>query len=306
MANASVDGVQSVDLGVPDLKASAEFYTKIWRLMPVGESSGSVYLRGTGPHHHIWGLHARPRAELLRVTLTAPDRDAVDALHASLVATGVAEIEPAGPIREPGGGYGFAFRDPEGRTMRILADAIGCAEPAYEPDRPYKITHVVLNTRARDAISDFYCKALGFRLIDKTRMLSFLCCNRDHHSIAFAEVDAVTLNHVAFEMDEIDSVMRGAGRMRDHGYPLAWGVGRHGPGDNVFAYFVGPDREVIEYTAEIEQVDAGYKFRGPDQWGFPPGRTDQWGIAAGPSPELKDAQRRLAFADRIFHPAQTG
>ena len=26
--------------------------------------------------------------------------------------------------------------------------------------------------------------------------------------------------------------------MIDAGYPIAWGVGSHGPGDNVFAYFV--------------------------------------------------------------------
>jgi catechol 2,3-dioxygenase len=306
MAKAMVDGVQSVDLGVPDLKASAEFYTKVWRLIPAAEAPNSVYLRGTGPYHHILGLHARPRAELLRVTLSAPDRNAVDGAHAALRAAGVAEIEAADFVHEPGGGYGFSFRDPEGRNLRILAGDMRSTAPAFEPDRPYKITHVVLNSRARDRIADFYCSALGFRLIDKTKMLSFLCCNADHHSIALAEVDAVTLNHVAFEMDEIDSVMRGAGRMRDHGYPLAWGVGRHGPADNVFAYFVGPDQAVIEYTAEIEQVDGAYQFRGPDQWGWPPGRTDQWGIAVGPSPELKDAQRRLAFPDRIFHPDRTG
>lgn len=306
MAKPAVDGVHSVDLGVPDLAASVEFYTKIWRLIPAAEAPGSVYLRGTGPHHHIWGLHARPKPELLRVTLTAPDQAAVDGLRAALVAAGISEIEPASFIQEPGGGYGFSFRDPEGRTLRILAGDARRAAPAYEPDRPYKITHAVLNTGDRDGIADFYARTLGFRVIDKTKHLTFLCCNDDHHSIAFANIDAITLNHVAFEMDEIDSVMRGAGRMRDHGFQLDWGVGRHGPGNNVFAYFVGPDQAVIEYTAEIQKVDRSYKYRGPDEWGWPPGRTDHWGIAAGPSAALKDAQRRLAFPPGIFHPASVG
>ena len=49
--------------------------------------------------------------------------------------------------------------------------------------------------------------------------------------------------------------MRASGRMIDAGYPIAWGVGRHGPGDNVFAYFIDPVGFVIEYTAEVLQVD---------------------------------------------------
>ena len=39
--------------------------------------------------------------------------------------------------------------------------------------------------------------------------------------------------------------------MRGAGYPLALGVGRHAPGDNIFAYFVGPNDIVVEYTAEV-------------------------------------------------------
>ena len=45
--------------------------------------------------------------------------------------------------------------------------------------------------------------------------------------------------------------MRGMGRMKDNGYPIEWGPARHGPGDNVFAYFCGPDELPIEYTAEV-------------------------------------------------------
>jgi len=44
--------------------------------------------------------------------------------------------------------------------------------------------------------------------------------------------------------------MRGSGRMIDAGFPIAWGVGRHGPGDNVFSYFIDPVGTVIEYTAD--------------------------------------------------------
>ncbi|MGH6977056.1 MAG: hypothetical protein ACREED_08525, partial [Stellaceae bacterium] len=59
--------MRSVDLGVTDLKSRTRFYTDIWRLVPVVEHPGSVYLRGTNPYHHVLGLHSRPRAELLRI-----------------------------------------------------------------------------------------------------------------------------------------------------------------------------------------------------------------------------------------------
>jgi catechol 2,3-dioxygenase len=297
----SVDGVRSVDLGVTDLKSRARFYTDVWRLAPVAEQPGSVYLRATGPHHHVMALHARPRAELLRIDLTAPDKATVMALHAGLKKSGVSEIEKPANITEPGGGFGFAFKDPEGRTLRILTGDKRHGDATPHPDRPSKITHIVLNSPDVDAISEFYARYLGFRIVDQTRVMTFLCCNEYHHVIAFARSTAPTLNHLAFEMPEIDSVMRGAGRLRDSGFSIEWGIGRHGPGNNVFAYFVGPDEVVIEYTAEVEKVGKHYKFRGPEEWAWPPGRNDHWGIAVGPTDRMKQAQQRISFAPGIFH-----
>jgi catechol 2,3-dioxygenase len=296
MAKAAVDGVRSVALGVPDLKASAAFYADVWHLDRVAASAEAAYFRGTGAYHHILALHRRPRPELLGLDLTAPGRAAVDAIRRALAGTGARDIGTPAAIDEPGGGYGFAFRDPEGRAIRVVADDARHRDAAPQPDRPSKITHVVLNSRDRVAATAFFCGALGFRLIDETRALTFLNCNADHHSIAFADGETASLHHIAFEMIDIDSVMRGAGRMRDAGFDIEWGVGRHGPGDNVFAYFVGPNDEVIEYTAEVEQVDAGYRFRGPAEWTWPPGRLDHWGIAVGPTDRLKAAQKRLRFA----------
>ena len=78
--------------------------------------------------------------------------------------------------------------------------------------------------------------------------------------------------------------------MKDNGWPIEWGVGRHGPGNNVLAYFVGPHDVPIEYTAEVDQVDDSYKAGGPDDWKWPPGRTDRWGVTAPASERLHAAQ----------------
>jgi catechol 2,3-dioxygenase len=104
-----------------------------------------------------------------------------------------------------------------------------------------------------------------------------------------------TLNHIAFDMADFDSVMRGLGRMKDNGYPTEWGPGRHGPGDNVFAYFCGPDEVPLEYAAEILQVDDNYVPRPSSYWKFAPGRSDQWGITQPRSARYYRVQRLFGF-----------
>jgi len=65
-------------------------------------------------------------------------------------------------------------------------------------------------------------------LVDENAPLWFLhCANNDHCSIVLAKTGLPILNHVVFEMPDSDSVMRGIGRMKDSGYPVEWGPGRH-------------------------------------------------------------------------------
>ena len=85
--------------------------------------------------------------------------------------------------------------------------------------------------------------------------------------------------------------------MRDAGYPLEWGVGRHSAGNNMFGYFAGPEEFPLEYTAEVAQIDDSYVPRGPDYWRFPPGRLDQWGITPPHSLRWKRIQDLYRFVD---------
>jgi catechol 2,3-dioxygenase-like lactoylglutathione lyase family enzyme len=298
---ARVVGLRGVDLGVTNVAASTRFFTDTWRLSIVAERDGAVYLRGSGAYHHILSLHLRAQPSWLCLNLAAADRAAVDALNARVKAAGAPRLDAPAPLAEPGGGYGFAFADPEGRVARVIAADARHADAASGPDRPLKITHVVLNTPHQEAAAAFWVKALGFTVSDRS-LLTFLRCNADHHCLAFHPGGSATLHHIAFEMDSIDSVMRGAGRMRDAGRAIEWGPGRHGPGNNMFAYFVGPDDFVIEYTAEIEQVDDGYRARQPAQWAYPPGHSDLWGATAPPSERMKTAQNKIRFADGLFRP----
>jgi catechol 2,3-dioxygenase len=288
MADYLVRGVRSVEITASNLERAAAFYSDIWNLQLQRSEPRVRYFRGTGRYHHILGLHTGPDLEIIRVVFDVADRDRLDALYRSVSAAKAGPMTPVTDLAGPEGGTGFGCKDPEGRNFAFVcgvADHAG--DNANVKDRPIKITHVNLNCADHEVSSAYFTDVLHFTMADDTDMLRFMKCgNPDHHSVVLARVKSTTLNHIAFEMPDLDSVMRGAGRMKDAGYPIEWGVGRHGAGNNVFAYFAGPDELPIEYTAEVEQVDENYVVRGPDYWRFPPGRSDQWGITGPRSARL--------------------
>jgi len=282
--NAAVVGLRSVEFRVPDPEASATFYEEAWGVREVARSGRSRWFRAGGAEHHVLALHAGEHG-LERINLAAENGQAVDALHERVKAAGAPIVDAPSQLDEPGGGYGFAFRDPDGREFRVSASLARHAESEVPRDRPVRLSHVVLNATQTDAATALMVGALGFRRRDQTGAMDFLGCNADHHSLAFTRFADTGLNHLAFEVASIDALMRGAGRMKTHGYRIEWGVGRHGPGANVFAYFIDPTGFVIEYTAEMQQVDdATYKVGVPEDWAYRGGNNpDAWQLADPPT-----------------------
>jgi catechol 2,3-dioxygenase len=314
MPSCLIRGVRSVELATTNFDEAARFYETVWGLEPVEtpppnspplagqDRQRPRYFRGTAGYHHLLGLHAGAQPAVVRVVFAVADRQSVDALHRAIAKAGGKPGAP-GNAAIGGGGYGFGCKDPDGRNLAFVCEAADHTDTADIPDRPRKIAHINLNARDFDASLKFFTEALGFRVIDDNAPLWFLHCdNTDHASIVMAKTNLPTLNHVAFEMPEFDSVMRGMGRMKDNGYPIEWGPGRHGPGDNVFAYFCGPDEVPLEYAAEILQIDNSYQPRPSAYWKFAPGRSDQWGITQPRSARYYRVQRLFGFTadgDRI-------
>ncbi len=137
---------------------------------------------------------------------------------------------------------------------------------------------------------------LGFRLSDSTDRMEFMRCGTDHHTIAWARGKGLSLNHAAFEMRDIDSLMYGIGRLLEHSCEMQWGLGRHGPGNNVFSYFIDPDGFAIEYTTDMEQVDDAYITRDAAYWSAFPRRPCRWGVARRPSEALMQAMDGVSQA----------
>jgi catechol-2,3-dioxygenase len=296
MTHFPVTALRSVDLDTPDLARSEAFYTSVWGLDLVTRQDGVSYLRATGTDHHVVALHQADRSALRAITFRLDTENDFDRLAQACQQHGATLLSAPAANPGPDGGTMMSIRAPGGGVLRFVH---GDAQHAPLPSghRPERLAHVNINSTDTDGLAAFYERALGFRFTDRSKMMAFVRCNTDHHAIVIADAAVNGLNHVAFLMPDLESVMRGSGRMIDHGFPIAWGVGRHGPGDNVFAYFIDPLGIVIEYTAEVLQVDDDYVVRGPSEWSWPPGRTDHWGIAPPKADHVKAAQLAVPYAD---------
>jgi catechol-2,3-dioxygenase len=299
--NARVTGLRGLEFAVFDLDESAAFYKKAWALEEVSRGDGKLYMRGAGKEHHILTLHEKPRAGLVSVNFAAPDRYAVDALHARAKAMACDVVSaPQAISKEAGGGYGFEVKTPEGHLLRISNDVMSHDKALGDEGRPTVLNHVVLNSADQETQMRFFFDVLGFKFSDCNGFMNFIRCSANHHAIAFAQSQGPSFNHAAFEMTNVQSLMEGVGRMRMADQEVGWGVGKHaGPGRNVFAYFVDPNGFTIEYTTDVDQVDDSYESHGGDYWASLPLKPCAWaGDKTVPKDWLRYAMSGKDIEDR--------
>jgi len=279
--------LRAVELLVTDVSKSAEFLERVWGLSDAGSRGRTRYFRATAGHPYVLSLTEAQTPAVEAITF-AGSAEEVEQLKKK---SGNSKVQ----FDSPGGGSGTIVEGPEGQRYRFVTDSKAEAKPV-DGNRPIQLSHVVLNTRDWEACERFAVEKLGFRVSDRTRMMRFLRCNRTHHAVAYVNSDISSLNHIAFEMRDLDAVMNGIGRLREAGYACTWGPGRHGPGHNVFGYFVAPFGPVIEYTAEVEEVGDDYRVGSPEDWKWPPGRTDHWGISMRDNARMHAAERSVPWA----------
>lgn len=214
MTSSLISGLRSVAFDVPDLAKAEDFYSSVWQLEVAARTSNSVLMRGVGADHHLLELHQHPSGtRMRRLALRATNGAALDVIVRNAVDAQVRMLSTPAPIGDDqGGGRGVTLADEDGRVIHIVADDACMEANPMISDRPVRLAHVVLNSRDVSRTQQFFERVLGFSLIDRTRMMAFLNCNHDHHTIALADADNDALNHVAFMMPDVDSVMRVGGR----------------------------------------------------------------------------------------------
>ena len=121
--------VRSVELVVSNLEEAAQFYETVWGLPPATASNESRYFRGTCGYHHILGLQAGTQPAMARIVFDVADRPALSS--ARTVLGDGCEAREAGETEFGRGGYGFAYKDPEGRNFDFFSDSPIIPTPPY-------------------------------------------------------------------------------------------------------------------------------------------------------------------------------
>ncbi len=281
-----IKALRHVSLRCTSIDDARRFYTEAWGLDVVHDDGDRLCLRGTGPEHHIVDFVAADSPGLRHIAFALGSKRDVEAAAERIASLGIALDSEPHRLDDPGAGYGFGFRDPEGRLIQLSAFVEAVAPGTPGAARPVDLSHVVLNTIDLDAAVDFWTDVVGFRVSDYSEdQMAFLRCSPKHHSIAFNRAEWTSVNHIAYELPSVDAYLQAIGRLARYGDRPLWGPGRHGPGGNPFAYCADPVGYVPEITSVLEQVDEATWI--PRVWKRVPDQSDLWGLAGPPSAEAR-------------------
>lgn len=151
----------------------------------------------------------------------------------------------------------FAVRDPDGNQI-----VFGLRRNASGSGRfvlPGRLQHLVMRTTQPEKMVEFYSSVLGFipsdKVLDGEGVLRacFLRSDAEHHSFACFRAPEARLDHHSYETTDWDKLRDWADHMSERATPIFWGIGRHGPGDDLFFMVRDPDDNLVEISAEIER-----------------------------------------------------
>ena len=258
MPQARVSQLRHVGVGVPDYDKQVAFYEGTWGLKKVdGEQGISFFAAEGSPEQYILRIRRADESRIDLLAFGAQDAAAVDALASQVAAAGAKRIAEPGALQTPGGGYGFRFFDPDGRTIEVSSDVAPRPFRVLEEYEsvPKKLSHVVVNSPNPQAIMEWYQENLGFKCSGWLGdWFGFLRCGPDFHTVAIVKGEYANLHHISFELRGYDEWMRGVGRVLAAGTPMPFGLGSHAPASSSFAYFLDPNGNTSEYIIPQEQV----------------------------------------------------
>ena len=103
----------------------------------------------------------------------------------------------------------------------------------------------LFNIRANDRIGD-------------ATLMSF---DEVHHRIALFPTDHPGIQHINFQVESLDDIMRSYYFLTERQVQIRFGPGRHPTSGAMFLYYEGPDGMTYEYSSGVRNVDADWKPR---------------------------------------------
>jgi hypothetical protein len=286
----------------PDLDVMEEFLTN-FGLVKVARTERALYCRGTDPQHHIH-ITEKGDPKWVGFAYHAASEEDLDRIAKAPGASGVEHLD------EPGGGKRVRLTEPNGYQIEVVwgmqkVDALPAprqkvnsgSDPTARAgemmrlpkgaSRVKRIGHGVMTTPRVKETVQWFRDNLGFVCSDdvyagsKDNLIgSFNRCDAgddfvDHHVFFAIHNERAGLNHISFEVQDIDDVFMGHRHMRDSGkYEHMWGIGRHLLGSQVYDYWSDPWGRVHEHWADSDRLNIQ---NGSNLVSAEEGLTSQWG-----------------------------
>ena len=247
---------------VSDIERAVAWYREVLGLVETGRGDGSVHLGcgegtdlalvagGVGLDHFAYAVGsgeelAGVRRQLHRAGLEAretvhdPEPDVTAAVDVSLPSGHLLQLVM--PRSSP------TYLHPSERTPSAA-------------HAPLDVDHVNLAARDPNGLAMILTTHLAFRLSDVHRMEDgsvvgvWLRQGERHHDFAALAHRRDALHHVAFSLASATAMLEFADRLAARGQHAEYGIGRHGPGANLFLYLRDPDGNRVEVTTEMALV----------------------------------------------------
>lgn len=306
MSVVTVADLAYVRVQTPDLEV-AEGFLRDFGLERAARTDTTLFMRASdaGTYCHVTEL-GPPR--LLGIAFHVDSHDDLERL---------ARVEDASAIEdspEPAGGWRVRLVDPNGFTVEALFGAarLPALEVVMPPplnsagnrlrrvDVPFRrapgaarvkrLGHVVISSVDLKATLAWYRETLGFLPTDDVYLgspdnlvASFNRLNRgdeyvDHHVLMAIQGPVADLNHVGFEVQDVDDLLFGDQHLKDAAsYEHRWGIGRHLLGSQIFNQWADPWGRVHEHWTDTDMLNAHspadsvpLSVAFTSQWGEPP------------------------------------
>jgi len=239
--------LDQLELASPQVRVLAEFYESSYGLEAsfsedeaLCTAPARVLRLRTGPANHL--LSARFRFRSL---------EGFNAFVARLEANNLS-IKRTGRDSE----QTLCVVDPDGRELHFRLSKAEDDEAAAATDA--RLQHFAVRTPDPDGLLKFYDEILGFTVSDYVRdeegvlRAVFLRSDDEHHVLAIFRSAEARFDHFSCEVVDWTALRDWADRMAANSVSIAWGVGRHGPGNDTFFMVKDPDGNLAEISAELE------------------------------------------------------
>jgi catechol 2,3-dioxygenase-like lactoylglutathione lyase family enzyme len=272
-----------VRVSAPDL-AKAEAFLEEFGLRVAARTSEAVFLRGTDPDPHCYVLTEGAAG----VTAIAFEADSVSDLEKISKLDGASAIDK---LDEPAGGQVVRLRDPQGMQVEIVHGQAALppieAAPSHAfntdgrrqregalpgvrpgPSHVRRIGHLVLESADPASVYRWYHERFGLRKADEVHLpngstqMIFAALDRgkayvDHHVVGFqyALDEGARVQHVAFEVGNVDDLMAGHHHLKAKRRKGVWGVGRHRYGGQIYDYWANPWGVIHEHWTDTDLVN---------------------------------------------------